>query len=110
MTDTLKIAAAQLNLTVGDVAGNLDRLRRARAEAGRLGADLVLAPELAIAGYPPEDLVLKPAFIDSCMAAARELAAEPGPALIAGCPWRQDDKVYNAALLLDGGEIAASRF
>ena len=110
MTDTLKIAAAQLNLTVGDVAGNLDRLRRARAEAGRLGADLVLAPELAIAGYPPEDLVLKPAFIDSCMAAARKLAAEPGPALIAGCPWRQDDKVYNAALLLDGGEIAASRF
>jgi NAD+ synthase len=110
MTDQLSIAAAQLNLTVGDVAGNLDRLRRARAEAGRLGADLVLAPELAIAGYPPEDLVLKPAFVDACMAAAQTLAGEPGPALIAGCPWRQDGKVYNAALLLDGGAIAASRF
>lgn len=110
MTDTLKIAAAQLDLTVGDVAGNLERLRRARAEAAALGADLVLAPELAIAGYPPEDLVLKPAFVDACMAAVRTLAAEPGPALIAGCPWRQNDKVYNAALLLDGGAIAATRF
>jgi NAD+ synthase len=110
MTDTLKIAAAQLNLTVGDVAGNLERLRRARAEAARLGADLVLTPELSIAGYPPEDLVLKPAFVEACMEAARRLAAEPGPALVVGAPWRQEGRLYNAALLLDGGGVAASRF
>jgi NAD+ synthase len=110
MTDTLKIAAAQINLTVGDVAGNVERLRRARAEAARLGADLVLAPELAISGYPPEDLVLKPAFIDACMAATKRLAEERGPAIIVGSPWRQDGKIYNAALLLDEGAIAATRF
>ena len=61
--DILRIAVAQLNPTVGDVAGNLAKAREARAEAARQGADLVLFTELFIAGYPPEDLVLKPAFL-----------------------------------------------
>jgi NAD+ synthase len=60
--DTLKIALAQLNATVGDVAGNAAKVRRARDEAAAQGADVVAFPELFIAGYPPEDLVLKPAF------------------------------------------------
>ncbi len=62
--DVLRIAVAQLNPTVGDVAGNLAKAREARADAARQGADLILFTELFIAGYPPEDLVLKPAFLE----------------------------------------------
>src|SRR6185437_7762144 len=62
--------------------------------------------------YPPEDLVLKPAFLEACEAAVRELARETatGPAVLLGAPWREGGKTYNAALLLEGGEIAAVRF
>ena len=111
MTDRLSIAIAQVDPTVGDVAGNADRIRRARAEAG--GADLVVFPELVISGYPPEDLVLKPAFQDGCREACEALAAETadgGPALLVGLPWREDGRLYNAVALLDGGEIAALRY
>src|SRR5262245_44431987 len=62
MTDSLAIALAQPNPTLGDIDGNLDKVRRLRAEAKRLGADLVIFSELNVCGYPPEDLVLKPAF------------------------------------------------
>jgi NAD+ synthase len=75
-TDIVRIAVAQLNPTVGDVAGNLAKAREARADAQRHGADIVLFTELFIAGYPPEDLVLKPAFIRSCLKAVNELAAD----------------------------------
>src|SRR5690606_41526174 len=74
--DTLRIAVAQLNPTVGDVAGNLAMARTARAEAAQAGADLVLFTELFIAGYPPEDLVLKPAFVEACARAVEALAAD----------------------------------
>ncbi len=102
MTDRLAIAVAQLDPTVGDIAGNLAKLGRARDEAARLGADLVVASELFVAGYPPEDLVLKPAFVAACQAAVREFARETatGPAVLLGTPWRQDGKLYNAAALL----------
>ncbi|MGO4129782.1 NAD+ synthase [Inquilinus sp. YAF38] len=113
MTDRLVIALAQLNPTLGDVRGNIDKLRRARDEARAAGADLMLASELAVSGYPPEDLVLKPFFLDAVEEGVRELAAETaeGPALLVGTPWRGDDgRVHNAVLLLDGGKIAASRF
>jgi len=62
MTDQLSIAIAQLNPIVGDVAGNVAKVRAARAEAAKQGADIVLFSELVLSGYPPEDLVLKPAF------------------------------------------------
>jgi len=68
--DTLRIAIAQLNPTVGDVAGNLALARQARDDAARQGAELVLFTELFLSGYSPEDLVLKPAFVALCMAAA----------------------------------------
>ncbi|HLJ65132.1 MAG TPA: NAD+ synthase [Stellaceae bacterium] len=112
MTDRLIIAAAQLNPHLGDIAGNIARLRQARREGAAAGADLVVATELAVSGYPPEDLVLKPAFVAACEMAVRELARETatGPALLLGSPWRQDGKLYNAALLLDRGEVAALRF
>ncbi len=70
MSDRLSIALAQVNPTVGDLDGNARLVRRVRAEAARQGADLVVFTELCIAGYPPEDLVLKPAFVEACMGAA----------------------------------------
>ena len=110
--DSLKIALAQLNPTVGDVAGNADKVRRARDQAAALGADVVAFPELFIAGYPPEDLVLKPAFQAACRAAVEALARESagGPALLVGTPWVEDGKLYNAYALLSGGAIEALRY
>ncbi|CAH1658258.1 Glutamine-dependent NAD(+) synthetase [Hyphomicrobiales bacterium] len=112
-SDLLRIALAQLNPTVGDVSGNLAKARAARADAARLGADAVMFPELFLAGYPPEDLVLKPAFLDACRDACEELAAETGdggPAVLIGLPWAENDTVYNAYAILDGGVVSAVRF
>ena len=120
MTDTLRIALAQINPVVGDLAGNLDLLRRRRAEAAALGADLVVGTELCVTGYPPEDLVLKPAFLAEALAGVAALAAETGdggPALLVGAPWLEEadakgplrQHVTNAFLLLDEGEIKARR-
>ncbi|MEX2644088.1 MAG: NAD+ synthase [Acetobacterales bacterium] len=113
MTDRLAIAIAQMNPTVGDVEGNLAALRAVRRRAAEAGADLVVTPELVTAGYPPEDLVLKPMFQERIEQAVRDLAAETsdgGPAMLVGSPWREEGCLYNAALLLDGGRIAAVRF
>ena len=111
--DRLAIACAQLNSTVGDIAGNGEKVRRARDMAAHHGADIVVFPELFIAGYPPEDLVLKPAFQAACRAEIEKLARETasgGPALLVGTPWVEDGKLYNAVALLEGGRIAALRF
>src|SRR5580658_6925308 len=111
--DRLAIAVAQLNPIVGDVSGNLERARKARAQAAREGADIIAFSELFIAGYPPEDLVLKPAFQAVCREAVEALArdtADGGPAVLMGSPWVEDGKLYNAFLLLDGGKIAAHTY
>src|SRR6202162_5815529 len=95
----LVIALAQIPSIVGDIAGNRDRLRKARAEAAAFGADLVLTPELYLSGYPPEDLVLKPAFQEACRAACETLARETGdggPAVLGGLPWVENGALYNA--------------
>ena len=111
--DQFSITLAQLNPTVGDVAGNAAKVRTARARAHADGADVVVLPELFIAGYPPEDLVLKPAFQSACRAAVEELAretADGGPAVLVGTPWVEDGKLYNGCALLDEGRISALRF
>jgi NAD+ synthase len=113
MTNSLNISIAQLNPTVGDIDNNVAQTRRAREQAKGQGADLVVYGELNICGYPPEDLVLKPAFQDRCEDAVRALAAETadgGPALLVGSPWRTDGKLHNAAALLADGQIAAMRY
>ena len=121
MTDTLKICLAQLNPTLGDIEGNLEKIRVARAEAAAQGADLLVASEMYVTGYPAEDLVLKPMFLDRVDAALEALAADTadgGPGLLIGAPWREDrsaraplrGKVFNAAVLIDGGKILGSRY
>src|SRR3954453_19544884 len=111
--DRLALAIAQLNPTVGDIPGNAEQARRARASAAVDGAELVIFPELFLSGYPPEDLVLKPALQGACRAAVEALAretADGGPALLIGTPWIESGKLYNAYVLLDRGVIAAVRF
>lgn len=107
MTDRLIIALAQLNASVGDLAGNADAILAARALVP--AADLLVTPELSIVGYPPEDLVLKPALVEAAKVQVERLAeatADGGPALLVGAPWAEDGALYNAMLLLDGGRIA----
>ncbi|PZO01713.1 MAG: NAD+ synthase [Hyphomicrobiales bacterium] len=110
---SFRLALAQLNPTVGDVAGNAVRVRETRRQAGEAGADLVMFPELFLCGYPPEDLVLKPAFQDACRKACEDLAretADGGPAILVGLPWVEGGKLHNAYALLDGGVIQSVRF
>ncbi len=111
--NTLAIALAQINPTVGDIDGNVERILSARADAAKVGAELVVTGELCVSGYPPEDLVLKRAFQGVIETAVDKLAAatnDGGPGLLIGAPWRDGEKLFNAALMLDGGEITAIRF
>ncbi|HWA31186.1 MAG TPA: NAD+ synthase [Rhizomicrobium sp.] len=113
MTDRFRIALAQYNPTMGDIPGNLRKARAARAEAAKAGAELILFPELFIVGYPPEDLVLKPALQEDAREAVEKFAkdtSDGGPAVLIGTPWVDAGKLYNAFVLLDGGEVAAKTY
>lgn len=113
MPERLKIAVCQIAPHVGDVDGNRRRILAARAEAAKAGADLCVFCELVVSGYPPEDLVSKPAYQCACREAVESLAketADGGPAMIVGAPWREGSALYNAAFLLDSGDIAAKRY
>ena len=112
MTQRLKIASAQLNPTVGDLSGNYAKAVSAFERAKTGGADILVLPELFILGYPPEDLVLKPAAIADCRLRAEEFAklTEDGPAVVFPVPWRDGDKLHNAALFMQNGAITDVRF
>jgi NAD+ synthase len=112
-SNVLRIAVAQLNPVVGDIAGNLARARAARADAARLGADLVLFTELFISGYPPEDLVMRAAFLDACERAVSEIVADTadgGPGIAIGTPLKRASGVHNSVVVADGGKVLGERF
>ena len=111
MTDRLSIAIAQIEPVVGDISGNVEKIKAARAEAA--DSDLVVFCELVVCGYPPEDLVQKPSFQRACFEAVEEVAketADGGPAMIVGAPLKDGAALYNAAFLLVDGKIAATRY
>jgi NAD+ synthase (glutamine-hydrolysing) len=105
--DLLRVALAQINPTVGDIDANAGKIAERIAEARDQGAALVVFPELALSGYPPEDLLLKTSFLDRAASALGELAAQTrGIVALVGFPERAED-VYNAAAVLADGEVAA---
>jgi NAD+ synthase (glutamine-hydrolysing) len=107
MTPMLRLALCQIDPTVGDVAGNEQKVRDGLHRAKEAGAQLVLFPELALSGYPPEDLLLKEHFLSDVGAALERLAAECRDVVaLVGFPERSDD-VYNAAAVLADGEVQA---
>ncbi len=109
MADRFRITLAQLNPTVGDLHHNADLAREAWAAGKAAGADLVALPEMFIAGYNAQDLVMKPAFQHDCMTHIMALAADcaDGPALAIGTPLAEDDQLFNAYLILKNGKIAS---
>ncbi|MGB5855088.1 MAG: NAD+ synthase [Oceanisphaera sp.] len=111
MPSQLTLALAQLNLTVGAIEANTHTMLAALADAERQGADLVLFPELAITGYPPEDLLLRDDLYSRLDAALVQLAdASTQTALIVGHPWRQGGHCYNAASFYYQGKLQARYF
>jgi NAD+ synthase len=116
MPDTLKITLAQLNQSVGDLAGNAEAMLAARERAAKGpngGVDLIAFPELQLIGYPPEDLILKPALIERAQAELDKLArvtSDGGPAMLVGSVFVRDGALHNGVALLDQGKVAATRF
>ncbi|MBY6068759.1 NAD+ synthase [Leisingera aquaemixtae] len=109
MADRFRVTLAQLNPTVGDLAGNAAKARAAWEEGRKAGADLVALPEMFITGYNTQDLVMKPAFHTAAIAQVEKLAADcaDGPALAIGSSWVEGAQLYNAYLILKGGKIAS---
>jgi NAD+ synthase (glutamine-hydrolysing) len=121
---TLRTALAQINITVGDLAGNAQRIERAAREAAAQGAQLVLTPELSLCGYPPEDLLLRPAFLAACQAQLQQLAtalASLPVTVVVGLPLPvpahqaqprgrsvQAPQCFNGAAVLQGGQVLAT--
>lgn len=110
MTDGLVLALAQLNPVMGDIAGNVEKLRAIWRQAAEQGAHLLMTPELFLCGYPPQDLVVKPSFHKALQTAIDLLVKDTegnGTAILLGTPWMEGGRVYNAMLLLAEGQIAA---
>src|SRR6266702_2567324 len=100
----MRVALAQINTVVGDLDGNEERILARLAEAKDRHADLVVFPELAVTGYPPEDLLLRPSFVQAAQAKAEQLARRArGIVALLGVPWFDRD-VYNACAVCSAGE------
>ena len=111
MADTLIITLAQLNQKVGDLAANAAAMLAVRERAE--GCDLIVYPEMQLIGYPPEDLILKPALIERAAIALEAMAAataDGGPAMLVGSVFVRDGALHNGVALLDQGKVAAVRF
>lgn len=107
----VNIALAQLNPTLGDLDGNVTKIVEACQQAKNLGASLILTPELALTGYPPEDLLLRSDFLNACQLALEHLAKQVSDiTLLVGYPASRLGKVYNAAALIQNGQIAQTYF
>ena len=103
----MRLALAQINTTVGDLDGNRERILSRLNEARAAAADIVLFPELAITGYPPEDLLLRPSFIRAAERSLGEIAREArGLVALVGTPHLERD-LYNACAVCSGGEVKA---
>ena len=104
----LRVALAQINTTVGDLDGNCARILEAARDAAEAGADLVAFPELAVTGYPPEDLLVRGPFIEDAQRALERLAADAAglPPLVVGCV-EFDDVLYNVAAIVHGGRVVS---
>ncbi|HEY8612600.1 MAG TPA: nitrilase-related carbon-nitrogen hydrolase [Roseomonas sp.] len=109
MPDTLRIALAQTNPRMAAIEANVARLRALRAQAAAQGADLLLTPEHSLSGAVPAALAADPGFATACEAALASLAAEHGPALVAGTPWQDGPRLHDAIALLESGTIRARR-
>ena len=112
MAETLTITLAQLNQSVGDIAGNAAAMLAARERAKAAGADLIVFPEMQLVGYPAEDLVLKPAFVARAAAQLEAMAkatADGETAMLVGSIFVVDGALHNGVALLDGGKVAAIR-
>jgi len=107
MTQKFRLTMAQLNATVGDLAGNAAQALEAWTAAKVAGADMVMLPEMFVTGYQVQDLVLKPAFTGDAMAQIQTLAQScaEGPAMGIGGPFRDESGLYNAYYVLAGGQI-----
>jgi NAD+ synthase len=110
MIEGLKIGIAQVNPIVGNLKNNLLLMRKVRDDLKDF--DLIVFPELIVCGYPPEDLVLKPSFVQQCRQVVEAFAAESqnGPAMIVTTPWEDNGKIYNAAMLVQNGTISVASY
>lgn len=110
MIEGLSIGIAQVNPVVGNLINNLTLMRKVRDELKDF--DLIVFPELVLSGYPPEDLVLKPSFVQQCHAIVEHFAVESkdGPAMIVTTPWSENGKLYNAALFVHKGVIKVASY
>ena len=106
----LRIGLAQINPTVGDLDGNIARIRASIERARAMGVDLLAFPEMVVPGYPPEDLLLKPAFIQGCIDRTRDLAGDSrGMTVVVGTLERDGDLYNSAAILHDGRWVGTAR-
>ncbi|MCK6394462.1 NAD+ synthase [Zoogloea sp.] len=111
MKTPLTVAVAQLNCVVGDISGNARRILEAVTRAKAAGADVLLTPELALCGYPPEDLLLRPAFLQACTDELAALAAQvQGITVLVGYPAEQDGLRFNAAAVIRNGRVVDTYF